>query len=47
MGTFLGWATYDLKMFCEHCQEYFDPEYKDEHMECEEVGNELEKICDD
>ena len=35
MGNFLGWASYDIKWRCEHCDEY-DPEYAHEHEHCEE-----------
>ena len=36
MGNFLGWASYDLWNWCEHCGEEYDPDYEHEHDDCGE-----------
>ena len=44
MGQFLGWASYDIKRWCPHCEEEYDhdPEYADEHRHCKEKEEEDE-----
>jgi len=36
MGEFLGWASYDLEMWCDGCKCWYDREYQHEHQDCEE-----------
>lgn len=36
MGNFLGWLSYDLKLWCDHCGDEYDPDYAHEHEHCEE-----------
>jgi hypothetical protein len=36
MGNFMGWLSYDLKLWCDHCGDEYDPEYAHEHEHCEE-----------
>lgn len=36
MGQFLGWASYDLTLWCDHCGKEYDAEYAHEHEDCEE-----------
>ena len=43
MGQFLGWLSYDLKLWCDHCGKECDAEYAHEHEDCEEEENEDEE----
>ena len=43
MGQFLGWASYDIKWWCEHCGDEYDPEDAHEHKHCGEEENEDEE----
>ena len=36
MGKFMCWLSYDLKLWCDHCGDEYDPEYAHEHEHCEE-----------
>ena len=43
MGNFLGWLSYDLKLWCDYCGKEYDAEYAHEHEDCEEDENEDEE----
>jgi hypothetical protein len=43
MNEFLGWASYDLKLLCDHCGQEYDAEYAHEHEHCREEENEDEE----
>lgn len=43
MGTFLGWASYDLNWYCPYCEEEYDPEYANEHEHCKEQQEQEEE----
>lgn len=42
MGTFLGWLSYDLKLWCDICGEY-DSDFAHEHEDCLEESDEEQK----
>lgn len=42
MGLFLGWQSYDLEGWCEVCG-FYDIEYKQEHLDCEEEAEESQE----
>ncbi len=41
-STFMGWASYPLRNFCEHCGETYHPDYDYEHEYCEEEKDDEE-----
>ena len=45
MGEFLGWASYDIKSFCPHCNEFYEEDY--EHEDCN--GNDIndDRVCEE
>ena len=42
MGSFMGWASYDLRHWCPKCEEEYDPAYADEHEDCKDEEDEEE-----